>query len=96
MPIDYTKSKIYKIVFDESDKVYIGATTRTLRDALNNHKGQSKYSYEPRTLYKFVKQHGWHTAHIELIEEYPCTCLKELEDRKNSYIDKFTTLNMKI
>ena len=93
----YTRGKIYKIVSDKSDKIYIGSTiepTLARRMALHkgnwnawkNGKGTYTSSYELLEL---------EDAQIILIELYPCKSRDELLSRERYYTDlyKNTTVN---
>jgi hypothetical protein len=78
---DYSKGKIYKIVCDSIELPYIGQTVQTLKIRLKNHRGL-KAQYERK--YKKVGYCASYpylddpTHKILLIEDYPCSNLKEL------------------
>ena len=67
----YTKSKIYKITFEQNDKIYIGSTCRELPDRLDGHKTCQKSA-----VYKY-RDCG---PHIELIVDCPSKGKRALED----------------
>lgn len=84
----YLNGKIYKIISDYTDDVYIGSTTDTLSSRLIKHKsdfkrhmsGKSKYM----TSYEIIKYAEYR---IELIENYPSANKKALEAREGYYIE---------
>jgi hypothetical protein len=88
---DYAQGKIYKIVSDQTDKVYIGSTTRTLAQRLAKHKdnynqcSQGKHLSNNTTSFEILK-HG--DAKIILIELFPCKLKCELEAREYFYIQQ--------
>ena len=88
---DYSQGKIYKIISDLTDMIYIGSTKRFyLNDRLSKHnweyrewlKGRKKYvsSFEIIKLENFK---------IVLIENFPCNSKDELVQREQYYIDKY-------
>jgi len=92
MVIDYKKGKIYKIINDVNDDVYIGSTVNTLSKRMVNHKDDYK-KYPDRKLYKFIRDNGgWDHFKIILIEDYPCERKEQLLQREQ-YYKKIATLN---
>jgi len=78
--INYQNGKVYKIVNDVNDMVYIGSTTTPLPKRFSGHKAQSR----DRTskFYEAMKSIGVDHFRIVLIELFPCTCKAELEARE--------------
>jgi len=72
---------IYKITSPNTDKIYIGCTTRTLIRRLNMHKYQKDKS---GTTSKEILDAG--DATIELIEKVKCNDRKELYEKEREYI----------
>jgi hypothetical protein len=72
----YENGKIYKLVSPNTDKVYIGSTIRTLSSRFKGHLTNMDTS---------AKELGLPLA-IILIEEYPCSCKKDLELRETYWI----------
>jgi len=92
MVIDYKLGKIYKIVNDLNDEIYIGSTVNTLSKRMANHRANS-VKYPNIKLYKFVKDNGgWDHFKIILIEDYPCERKEQLLQREQ-YYKKIATLN---
>ena len=92
MPIDYQKSKIYKLWSPSKNLIYYGSTTETLARRLTKHKANY-------TMYKKTDNNSSYSTSylvlecndykIELVEEYPCNnkdqiCKKEGEYIKNN------------
>jgi hypothetical protein len=77
----YLNGKIYKLVNSNSDKIYIGSTYKTLNERLSAHKSPSNKA----TSRKIFEIEGDVT--IELIENYPCNCKKDLWKREKELIE---------
>lgn len=85
---------IYKIINDENDKVYIGQTTKTIKErwhghmsaALNDHRNNS-------VLYKAMRKYGRDKFHICVLQKIICGNEKELISELNNleqlYIEEF-------
>ena len=72
IPIDYTKSLIYKIVCKDLNikDLYVGSTT-DFRQRKATHKIKSKSS--EFNVYKFIRDNGgWDNWEMIEIEKYPC------------------------
>jgi hypothetical protein len=83
MPIDYKNGKIYKIVSEQTEKVYIGSTCQTLSQRLADHKRHFKQYNNGKTdyvtSYEIVK---YDDCQIVLIELFPCVQKCELHARE--------------
>jgi len=79
--VNYGNGKIYKIISDQTDLIYIGSTTRKLCDRKCNHKSLMKCSSREILQYE--------DAEIILIESYSCNSKEELKSREQYYMDKF-------
>lgn len=84
--MNYLEGKIYKIVSDETDKIYIGSTTKTLEERFKGHKYDFKYKHIYFTSYEILK---YPDARIELICEFPCNSKEELEKEEGNQIRKY-------
>ena len=89
---DYANGKIYKIVCNQSNKVYIGSTTLTLHKRLINHKSDSKST--TRRKCKSTEIIINNDYYIELIEDYPCLTRKELCCREYDIQLKMDCINI--
>ncbi len=83
MPADYQRGKIYKIVSDETDKIYIGSTITTLCRRMGNHR--TDMLYDKIISSKEILQ--FDDARIILIEQFPCNNREELVSREQYWID---------
>lgn len=83
----YQRSKIYKLLCNNG-KYYIGGTIEELNVRLNKHKSLCKQS-NVNKIYSHCNEIGWDNITIELIENYPCNSIKEL----NTRIDYHLTQN---
>ena len=83
----FQEGKIYKLVSDKTDRIYIGSTTDPLIRRIKEH----------RTMFRFYMRHneGYYSGlelfkegnvSIELIEKHPCNSREELFAREDFYI----------
>ena len=79
---DYSKGKIYRIVSDKTDQVYIGSTVKTLERRFSGHKSDFKRG-EYCTSAELLKLGD---ARIELIRDFPCNSKRELAKGEDDYI----------
>ena len=77
----YQNGKIYKIICDKSDKIYIGSTILKLNQRFNLHKSLKDCSTKELFELGEVK--------IELIENYSCNSKKELQIKERYYLEKY-------
>lgn len=87
----YHNSKIYKLVSSQTDKFYIGSTTRELCKRKAEHKYEYKKYLENNnntyiTSYEIMK---FEDAKIELIKEVKCENRKELEKIEGECIKEY-------
>jgi len=92
---DYSKGKIYKICSDDPDitEVYIGSTIATLNERWSGHKADFTAGNFVSSALLFGK-YGIESFKIELIEDYPCKCEKDLVIREQYYIDTVECVNV--
>lgn len=83
----YQNGKIYKLVNNVDDNIYIGSTCSPLHQRLSKHKHSSKV-HPYRNVYKHINEVGWENTQIILIEKYPCNDIDELLQRERYWIDK--------
>lgn len=85
--MDYSKGKIYKLVNNVDDKIYVGSTTNPLYARLCTHKNDSK-KYPNRKVYYHINEiGGWNNISIILIEEYPCENREQLNLREKYWFE---------
>jgi len=91
----YQNGKIYKLVNDVDDEIYVGSTCTILAKRLGQHKRDSRK--RPSTpVYKHLNEIGWDNVSIILIEKFPCKDREELFQRERYWFDALKpTLNTK-
>ena len=82
---DYSQSKIYKIVCNETGKIYIGSCIIDLDKRLWNHKSQRDCSAT-----QILDRNNYE---ILLIENYPCKTNEELRWRERYWFDNINCIN---
>jgi hypothetical protein len=80
--MSYQNGKIYKVVNDLNDFVYIGSTTQPLPKRWGLHKSASQK--KSNKFYDAVRELGSEHFRIVLIENFPCGSRAELEAREYS------------
>ncbi len=93
--IDYSKGKIYKIIDNTNDNIYIGSTVKKLSRRLTNHRADYKRYLSGKTSYissfDIIKNGDYD---IILIEDVPnCQNIEQLKKKEREYIDKFDCVN---
>ena len=83
----YDNGKIYKLVNNVDDKIYVGSTCNILRVRKARHKAKSKMEPD-RRIYKHLNQVGWGNVEIILIENYECKSKEDLNKRERYWIDE--------
>jgi len=78
---DYSLGKIYKLVSDKTDKIYVGSCVISLNRRFSKHKCNTKKKCSSRKL--FV---DGATVSIKLIEDFPCETKNELKIRERYHI----------
>ena len=80
----YQNGKIYKLVSDSTDKIYIGSTCNPLYKRLWWHKSayKSRTSHTSKELIKFDD------CQIILIEDFPCERKEQLTARERYHIEQ--------
>lgn len=94
MPIDYSKGKIYKLVSNETDKIYIGSTCQPLAKRKGEHKRHYNYYLKEKhhyiTSFELIK---YDDCDIVLIEECPCENKDQLHKRERYFIESLDCVN---
>lgn len=79
---DYQNGKIYAIRSPQTNKIYIGSTTQSLRKRFSLHKCDN---YNPKRNDKVCTSKDimdFEDAYIELLELFPCNTKEELNKRE--------------
>tara|TARA_R110000823_G_scaffold36288_1_gene99188 strand:+ start:373 stop:846 length:474 start_codon:yes stop_codon:yes gene_type:complete len=84
--VNYGNGKIYKLVNNVDDKIYVGSTCSTLSKRKGNHKSSAKH--KDYTVYRHLNEVGWENVNIVLIEECECKNKDELHKRERYFIDE--------
>jgi len=91
--VNYGNGKIYKIVSEETDKIYVGSTTkrylcqRMVQHRSNFKKWQTKQEGVHCSSFELLQ---FDDARIILIEDWPCVSKDQLHQREQYWIDKLT------
>jgi hypothetical protein len=95
MPVNYQLGKIYKIINNINNEIYVGSTCEPiLARRLAGHIGTYKQYLKGKTRYissyKIIEMGNYE---IVLIENYPCENKDELHKRERHYIEKLECVN---
>lgn len=91
--MDYSKSKVYKIVNDVNDEIYVGSTTLTLKQRLKYHIKRCKAEGKTK-FHKAMREIGIENFHIKLLKKYTLESRKDLLKREEYWRKKLKpTLN---
>ena len=85
----YQKGKIYKLVSNYTDEIYIGSTIQPLSKRLGGH----KLDFERGNNLSSKKLMELGEVKIILIENFPCETKEELLKRERFYIESMKCLN---
>jgi len=85
--VNYANGKIYKLVNNVDDKIYVGSTCGSLRLRKSRHKAKSN-ACPDRPVYKHLNRVGWDNIEIILVETYECKNKAELHARERHWIDE--------
>jgi len=102
LPIDYSKTIIYKICCNDVSitDIYVGHTTDIIRRR-QNHKDCCKYEFrkEYNTYkYQFIRDNGgWDNWSLVPVEEYPCENVNQASIRERYWVETLqASLNKQI
>jgi hypothetical protein len=94
--VNYQKGKIYKIIDNTNNNVYVGSTCEKLCRRLQKHKSSYKCYLNPNVKqghmrsFDIIKNGDFK---IVLIEDYPCNNKEQLLSREQYFIDKIDCIN---
>ena len=99
--VNYSNTKIYKIMSHLGDKIYIGSTTKQyLSQRMDNHRNSYKrWQAGVGSLtksYEVFDEYGVENCEIILIESYPCNSKDEALKKEADYIRQFECVNKSI
>ena len=87
---NYQNGKIYKLVSNISNDIYIGSTVNKLSHRLNAHKNKANECVSKQLFANDA------VIQIILIESYPCNNKMELRAKEHHYITTLVCINKKI
>lgn len=95
MPIDYQKGKIYKIIDNTTDNIYVGSTceptlARRLAKHVGNYKSYQNETYHYVSSFDILKNGNYD---IILIENSPCNTKDELYARESYWSNELICIN---
>ena len=88
--VNYGNGKVYKIVSNQTDKVYVGSTTKKyLSQRMDGHRCHHKMWKDGKRKHKVTSFDvlQFEDAYIVLIENFPCNSKDELSARERYWID---------
>lgn len=83
--MDYANGKVYKIVNDIDDEIYVGSTRDSLCKRMSSHRSMAKNplgKYSQGKIYQKMRGCGIEHFRIVLVEEYPCKNKDQLRARE--------------
>jgi hypothetical protein len=93
---DYSQSKIYKIVSNFTDEIYIGSTTQSLGSRKAEHKKKFKYwMVNPDSTYFVTSFKLFELGEVDIVlmENFPCENKEQLHARERYYIENNLCVN---
>ena len=94
---DYSKGKIYKLVSNHTDDIYIGSTCDLLSKRLYQHKLKFEYYQNGKGNYiSSFEICKYDDVRILLMKEYPCENKYQLERKEGKYQEKYECVNKHI
>lgn len=91
---NYQNGKIYKIVSNVSDKIYIGSTCQPLSKRLSRHRSLYKSYLKTKkgftTSFSVLEEGNYE---IILVENFPCSNQEELRKRERHFIESLQCVN---
>ena len=92
--VNYQNGKIYKIMSDETDLVYVGSTTQDLCVRMASHRRDYKaWLNNDKKYVSSFEILKFDNYRIVLIENYPCNDRTELNKKEQEYIEKLNCVN---
>jgi hypothetical protein len=83
---NYSQGKIYKIVNDEDEEIYVGSTCGSLRLRKAGHKSMAKRRPNQH-VYAHLNEVGWEHVRIILLQQISCANKDELRAAEQHWID---------
>jgi hypothetical protein len=90
---NYQKGKIYKIINDVNDQVYIGSTTQALSCHMSTHCSNARNRCGNSYFYSKMRQIGVEHFKIVLVKDFPCNSTAELEAEEYKCSQELNTVH---
>lgn len=92
---NYRIGRIYKIIHNQSDIIYIGSTFSSLNTRFYDHKRHFKDENTKTncSIYKYFEQYGTNQFKMILIKEYECVDRQHLYSKEQLWIKKLKCIN---
>lgn len=87
MATNYSKGKVYKLVNNVDNEIYVGSTIQSLTQRKAGHKRKA-VDVPNRRVYQHLNTIGWDNVEIVLIENYPCESKDELNARERYWVEE--------
>ena len=96
--VNFANAKVYKLVNDVDDAVYVGCTCGKLTERLNEHKKASRLKPNIRVYGHVTATGGWKDGgwKIILLAETPCENREQLHAHERDWVERVGTLNMRV
>ena len=95
--MDYSKAKIYQLVNDITDDIYIGSTCQPLSKRMAEHRASMRSNRDNHIkLYQKMSEIGVEHFRIELTKECPCENIEQLRAIEGKYIRDMGNLNKQV
>jgi transcriptional regulator of heat shock response len=93
--VNYQNGKIYKLVSDKTDKIYIGSTCNTLSRRHSGHKSDYKCFIKKinKNYVSSFELMKLGQTDIILIEDFPCERKEQLHARERHFIESLNCVN---
>ena len=83
--------KVYKIVCNITDEVYIGSTCQTMRNRMNSHRGDARRGYKNVCMSSIIINRGDYK--VDVLEEFPYENENQRRWRERHYYDMIENIN---
>lgn len=94
--MNYNNSKIYKIVNNVSDKIYIGSTTQSLSSRMSVHRYEYNIRRRNNCRSQKIFEEDYDSTQIILLEDCNFETKEQLKARERYYIDNNNCVNKQI
>jgi hypothetical protein len=84
---NYSQGKVYKLVNDKDEEIYVGSTCGSLRLRKSGHKSMAKRKPNQH-VYQHLNAIGWKHVRIILLQQISCANKDELRAAEQHWIDQ--------